>query len=99
MPIDFSKIVEPIQKALEKYKNLPNIELEGRLGIWDEDNQTFDSNIGEEYYNTINQLLESCQKWEDKKNSNLDAICACDGFIKTDTNHLPLDNVEVIRVK
>lgn len=64
-------IAEPVYKALEIYKNVPNIEIEGRLGIYDHDLKSFDTNIGEEYYNNILSLLESCNKWETKNDIHI----------------------------
>lgn len=82
---DFSQIVEPIKEILEKYKNLPNIEIEGRLGIFDHDSNRFDTNIGEEYYSTINDLLSSCKKWDKIQN-----ISVTDYF--SDKLRLTVDN-------
>jgi len=67
---DFSEIVDVVGDVLEKYKNLPNIEVEGRLGIYDSENNLFDSNIGIEYYDCIKSLLDSCNKWESKDDIN-----------------------------
>lgn len=68
---DFSQIVEPVKEMLEKYKNLPNIEVEGRLGIYDNETNRFDTNIGEEYYDSIKDLLESCNKWDKVNDINV----------------------------
>lgn len=64
-------IAEPVYKALDRYKNVPNIEIEGRLGIFDHDVKSFDTNIGEDYYNSILKLLESCKKWETQNNTHV----------------------------
>jgi hypothetical protein len=70
MTFDFSKIVEPVKLILEKYKDLPNIELEGRLGVYDHDENVFDTNIGDEYYSDIKNLLDSCVEWKEKQTSS-----------------------------
>lgn len=57
-------IIEPVCAALEKYKNVPNIEIEGRLGIFDQEGKCFDTNIGEDYYKSIDSLLNSCTVWD-----------------------------------
>ena len=75
--MDFSQIVQPIKTVLEKYKdNKDFLEIEGRLGIYDSDNKNFDSNIGEEYYNTIKNLLDSCPEWSETEKSHItDYFC------------------------
>lgn len=82
---DFSQIVEPVRETLEKYKSLPNIEVEGRLGIFDHDSNRFDTNIGEEYFEAIQRLLGSCKKWE-----KTDDIMVTDYF--SDRLRLTVDN-------
>lgn len=77
MDKSFSAIVEPIKEVLEKYKDTLNVELEGRLGIYNADEGVFDTNIGEESYKKILDMLKSCKKWEDE-----DEVTITDYFSK-----------------
>ncbi len=59
-------IIEQIFKSLKNYSSIDGIEFEGRLGIYDHENKKFDSNIGEEYYINIQNMLDSFQNWNSK---------------------------------
>lgn len=61
--MNIDQIVEIVAEELSKYDNLDSIELEARLGIYDE---SFDPNIGEEHYNTILGMLDSFDGWLEK---------------------------------
>lgn len=82
---NIKEIVKNVNDVLEKYKNVPNIELEGRLGIYDQETKKFDSNIGEEYHGSISSMLNSFNGWESKETSNI-----TDYF--TDKLRLSVDN-------
>lgn len=63
-----SKLEESIQNVkneliplLNKYLNEPHIEIEARLGIYDEETNQFDSNIGDIFYNNIKSILDTSQ--------------------------------------
>jgi hypothetical protein len=74
MSFDFENIIEVVNNALEKYKTLENIELEGRIGIYDHETKKFDSDIGEESYDIIKKMLMSCNEWKSKSEDNLTSI-------------------------
>lgn len=67
-------LVKEVENSLnifvDKYGN-DSIELEGRLGIYDSDDNKFDSNIGEENYAKLKALLDSCENWKSNKTINL----------------------------
>lgn len=70
--MNFEQLVKPIGEILDKLKNkYSNLEVEGRLGIYDAEEGYFDTNIGEEYYNKIKDLLESCNEWNNKENTKV----------------------------
>lgn len=71
MSFDFSTIVEPIKAVFERHASSVKkgaIEIEGRLGIYDHENKKFDTNIGEEYYTNIKEMLDSCKEWNSVEN-------------------------------
>jgi len=49
---------------LNQIHDIQSIELEGRLGRIDSINNTFDTNIGEENYNKIKKMLDTCKEWD-----------------------------------
>lgn len=75
MTFDFSSIVEPIKEIFEKhakdYGKKGEIEIEGRLGIYDHDEKKFDTNIGEDNYAQIKSMLDSCREWSSVDNLNI----------------------------
>lgn len=64
------EIEDSLNIFVEKYGH-DSIELEGRLGIYDSDDNKFDSNIGEENYAKLKALLDSCENWKSNKTINL----------------------------
>lgn len=56
--IDVNECISNIPSELKEF-----IELETRLGIYDQENSMFDSNIGEENYILIENMLNSFNKW------------------------------------
>jgi hypothetical protein len=70
MSFDFENIVEVVNNALEKYKTLDNIELEGRIGIYDHETKKFETDIGEESYDIIKKMLMSCNEWASNSTDN-----------------------------
>ena len=68
---NFTSIIEPVKEVLKTYvESYPNLEVEGRLGIYDEDAGYFDTNIGEEYYKNIETMLNSCKTWKSQDDIN-----------------------------
>jgi len=55
--------IKPIGAFLEAQSNVKNLEVEGRLGRIIDD-EPFDTNISEEYYIKILELLKGCNEWE-----------------------------------
>jgi hypothetical protein len=68
--LKLNESIELLKPIFEKYLKDPSIEIEGRLGIYDEDKKKFSSNIGKENYNKIEHLLKSCSEWVDKGEIN-----------------------------
>lgn len=62
--MSISNIVDTVSSFIEGLEDHTNIELEVRLGVYDSDNKRFESNIGEDAYDTINTLLDSFKGWE-----------------------------------
>lgn len=63
--MNLNDIVVVVSEAMSEYKDsLDTIELEIRLGIYDNTNKIFDTNIGEDNYNTLNKMLASYNGWE-----------------------------------
>lgn len=64
----FSKIVQnfsdKIQLAYDSCDPGESVELETRLGIYDEDEGYFGSNIGDQAYDNILEMLESGKRWD-----------------------------------
>jgi hypothetical protein len=75
--MDFTNIIEPVKRILERVRDYNDIEIEGRLGVYDRENGVFETNIGDECYDKIDRLLKSCQKWE-----STDKILTTDYFYK-----------------
>lgn len=71
--MNIQQIVEVVSEELSKYDNLDSIELEARLGIFDQENNRFDSNIGEENYQKLEHMLASFGGWLNvEKSSTID---------------------------
>ena len=68
--LKLNESIGSLQPIFEKYLKDPNVEIEGRLGIYDEDKKKFSSNVGKDNYNKIQHLLESCPKWNAKDDTN-----------------------------
>ena len=58
---DLKVIVDEIYASVSGVKYL---ELEGRIGLCDPSTGTFNSDISEHHFNTIKDMLKSCNKWE-----------------------------------
>jgi hypothetical protein len=54
--MDMSEVIEKVSEVFDKYKDDPLVEIEGRLGIYEEDSRTFGTNIGDEHYENIKKL-------------------------------------------
>jgi len=72
--MDFiNTIVSDVNKCLsgidEKLKEF--IEIEARLGIFDQDNNMFDSNIGEDNYLMIDDMFNTFKKWKNPSKSEV----------------------------
>ena len=67
--VNFQEIINSVKQLMDKYIDDPSVEIEGRLGIYDADEKKFDSNIGEEYYKIINELLVSAKNEYWRKNN------------------------------
>lgn len=63
-------IITVLNDKLDVYKKIDNIELEGRLGIYDIDSNKFDTDIGEEYFGIIKEMLVSFDGWESVVTTN-----------------------------
>lgn len=63
-------MVEKIYEVLKIYQNLDSIEIEGRLGIYDFETKKFDTNIGDENFDKIKNMLKTCDKWNSIDNTN-----------------------------
>jgi hypothetical protein len=57
--MDLKETIDALTVMVDKYINDPTVEIEGRLGIYDENEKIFDSNIGDEFYKKINEMLVS----------------------------------------
>lgn len=69
--MDFDKVVDHLQKIMNKYIDDPTIEIEARIGIFDEDdNKKFSPNIGDDQFEKIKKLLDSGkdEEWIKPKN-------------------------------
>jgi hypothetical protein len=65
--MDMSEVIEKVSEVFDKYKDDPLVEIEGRLGIYEEDSRTFGTNIGDEHYENIKKLMMSGNKWKNTK--------------------------------
>lgn len=72
--MNIQEIVEIINEYLSKCSSLESIELEIRLGIYDQENKCFDSNIGEENFDTINNMLNTFNGWDNVNKTNITNI-------------------------
>ena len=72
--MNIQEIVEIVDEYLSKCSSLDSIELEIRLGIYDQENNCFDSNIGEENYNQIMNMLNTFEGWKSLRNENITNI-------------------------
>lgn len=52
-------VIQPVKEMIERHKDKPHLEIEGRLGIFEQNRKTFDSNVGEEMYQKIQEMLDS----------------------------------------
>lgn len=57
--MEFDKVVEHLEQMMYKYIDDPTIEVEVRLGIYDEEDKKFSSNIGDKNFEKIKNLLDS----------------------------------------
>ena len=64
--MEFDKVVEHLEKIIYKYIDDPTIEIEARLGVYDEDDKIFSSNIGDKRFEEIKKMLDSGtgEHWE-----------------------------------
>jgi hypothetical protein len=58
----FQQIENELLHVFENYRNVPNVEIEARLG-WKKD-RYFSANINKDYYKLISQQLESSNVWD-----------------------------------
>lgn len=65
--LKLNESINKLKPIFEKYLEDSSIEIEGRIGIYDEDKKKFSSNIGNKNYQIIENLLESCNDWTEKK--------------------------------
>lgn len=97
--MDYRQIVEIVACELSKYENLDSIELEARLGIYNEESGTFDADIGEDNYNIIKEMLESYKSWDSTSNTDVTDYFFNRG-VRVSLNNSPDGEVlEVIRKK
>ena len=72
--MSFNDIVEEVSSEFEKIMKTcggsDELELEVRLGIFDQDNNRFDSNIGEDHFCIIDGILDKFTRWDNVKHTN-----------------------------
>lgn len=66
---NFNKAIAIILPYIEKYKDHENIELEFRVGSFDQDSETFNSFVCKEFYTKIQNVLQTNKSWLSKKKS------------------------------
>ena len=73
---DLIPAIQEFQDILDKYKDVPHLEIEIRFGFiedYDDGSTTFDTNIGSDFNADINNILCSYNKWKvDKKTVTTD---------------------------
>ena len=62
----YAEAIEKILPFIEKFKDIPDLEIEFRLGHLDLDKQKFSANISEEFYNKIQNNLNNGEIWSSK---------------------------------
>tara|TARA_B100001123_G_C15267691_1_gene1009069 strand:- start:1116 stop:1814 length:699 start_codon:yes stop_codon:yes gene_type:complete len=75
---DFSLCALEIEKLFKKYQGKKNVEFEARLGYFTEEEITkgnvkkfFDTNVGEQFFNTILKTLQTSKIWNKTRETNL----------------------------
>ncbi|QIG59976.1 hypothetical protein [Dishui Lake phycodnavirus 4] len=70
--MDTNTIFEAIKNVIFANKDIPNTEIEMRLGKFN--GEFFDTNVGQKNFDTILQGLENYKEWEDKKTETVEVF-------------------------
>jgi hypothetical protein len=97
--MDIPSVVDAIRVELLKYDNLESIELEARLGIYDTENNKFDSNIGIANYEKINEMLDTFKQWNSTKKTSVTTLSTDKLRMTTDATTGEKTAIEKIKLK